>query len=307
MTEIYHYLKDTFEPLVDKSIKNAFIEWLDSALVGNIDDKRLLCCIAIDIYAKRIPIESYTLVFNAINYHSVPSTNKFSCEKFDDALRDNQHLHEVSVNSCSCSGKIEFVRIVTIKSFINYYLPKTVVASKPIDLNDEDSVIVELSQSNNCFTNKEYELGAAPWKNIAWVASAEEFFLRQNQMNGDDVSETISSLALPFNGNKEHFTFIVYPLAFDENTYPPISLNSGWEINGESCYISFSNNSDDWGRTRTYQNDGSLRMKERIHWGSKKVYLCSPEYFGWCLKDIQRNDIAIEAENRFTDLLKLTP
>lgn len=264
MEVVVNYLLNELNPHFTNEEKVIFNSWLNESIEGVEQDKILLCCIAIDLISNRVNPLEYVAIFRHL--FSKPKSSLFTTsELFEITIRENDiHFLANTLDENNPEDENYYVRVCSVETFILFIMPRAQPALKIRDINDEEDIIIELTQRGNLYTNLEYEFTSGSWNKILWLSELNEFQDRLKYCIDFNATEVISALALPFQKESEHFLYFVYPHEFKSSTHPPNAINTRWSLPyySNNFFICYSNTKDDWGRTRPFDEDNESRMKE---------------------------------------------
>lgn len=276
MDQILVLLLKIFLPYIDKNKKDKFSSWVNELKNGSFDDKRLLCCLGIEVKNHLVNIQSYVKIFNAMDYDS--SINQK--EIFDQTVTNNKDLQFFSDEGFNPEDeKPIYTRIVNIDTFITTILNK----SYPNDDKKyyDDEVLISEIERNDLGSLALLNEGH-PNRNNVWVTPLVKIneiidYCTDKLLNRADI--IINCIGMPFDVNKLKFIYMEYPEIFREEFYQSCAVNAIWGRE-DGLFLSYKKD-DGFGRTRPCDGDNAInRLKEQVHKSLNVKYEYNIKYLG---------------------------
>jgi hypothetical protein len=264
-------IKKILMPLLKSGLFDNFEGWLDKMTNGSNEDKRFLCCLAMELENEIVDPLAYAGLFDSLQVNETIAT-----QQIEDYLADNHNKHFYS--NVVCKEKIAYVRVMQLSTFLEYFINRSDI-NDVVTKNDQSNVIREIKRG--ILKNILMPNDGPPFRGVAWILPKSEYIDICSSIKGENknlADEIVRVLGIKCNLENTHYIKINYPEDFDEETYQPCTINAKFE---EDCLFLSYKKDDSFGRTRSLDSDDKKqRKKERIHKPLPDKYRYHIEYLG---------------------------
>jgi hypothetical protein len=292
MKDITNYLIRIFKNNVNLSMQADFEDWIKRCSKFDVDSKRLLYCIGIDVKCCLTNIDKYTQLFNEIDYGS-----SFKPQvQFENALlKDDGKYHFFSSESENKRNE-EYCGLIKLWEFGKYYLNKSYTKD-------------ELKYLKECLVDRIYENIEIPFnsskkpREVSWVTTQnilDELISEAGKYPVEKIDFVCNKLGLYWDhmGTIEdplpEWISLTYPKDMDETFYQPLTVNGDWKSEN-GLYLSYKK-FDGFGRTRSCTKLKSFKgVKERVHYRINKSYIYSAKYLGKVVNCIKNTNSILKS------------